>query len=145
MIFQELQLNIPKFAVFFFSYFIQSWVFSSVAYFTVANSARHEISIHCQVSIRSQYLFRLLSQCWITGGHTIHPLIEGILPPNWYRTHTVPKFGLQSSSITGVCHYTRLATVSFDPPRCCLVLVAYNKKNSPCFFFLFNIKIIHPQ
>ena len=28
--------------------------------------------------------------------------------PNWYRTHTVSKFGLQSSWITGAYHYTRL-------------------------------------
>ena len=28
--------------------------------------------------------------------------------PNWYRTHTVSKFGLLSSWITGACHYTRL-------------------------------------
>ena len=30
--------------------------------------------------VRSQYLVRLLSQCWITGGHTIHPPVEGLLP-----------------------------------------------------------------
>ena len=27
--------------------------------------------------------------------------------PNWYRTYNVPKFGLQSSWITGECYYTR--------------------------------------
>ena len=32
-------------------------------------------------NVRSQYLVRLLSWCWITGGHTIHPPIEGLLPP----------------------------------------------------------------
>lgn len=32
-----------------------------VAYLTVANSVRLGILVHCQVSIRSQYLFRLLS------------------------------------------------------------------------------------
>ena len=56
-------------------------VFLSVAYLTVANLARLGISVHCQVSVRSQCLVRLLSQCWITGGHTIHPPIEGLLPP----------------------------------------------------------------
>ena len=66
---------------FFFIYFIQSRVFLSVAYLTVANLARLGISVHCQVSVRSQYLVRFLSQCWITGGHTIHPPIEGLLPP----------------------------------------------------------------
>ena len=35
---------------------------------------------HCQVKVRSRYLVWLLSQCWITGGHTIHPPVEGLLP-----------------------------------------------------------------
>ena len=36
------------------------------------------------------------------------PPIEGrTLIPNWYRSHAVPKFGLQSGWITGSCHYTR--------------------------------------
>ena len=30
--------------------------------------------------VRSQYLVRLISYCWITGGHTIHPPIEGLQP-----------------------------------------------------------------
>ena len=36
-----------------------------------------------------------------------HATVEGLLPPNCYQTHLVPKFGLQSSWITGACHYTR--------------------------------------
>ena len=31
--------------------------------------------------VRSQYLVMLLSLCWITGGHTIHPPVKGMLPP----------------------------------------------------------------
>ena len=54
--------------------------FSFVANIIVANLARLGILVHCQVSVRSQYLVRFLSQCWITGGHTIHPPIEGLLP-----------------------------------------------------------------
>ena len=38
---------------FFFSYFIQSRCFLSVAYLTEANLARLGISVHCQVSVRS--------------------------------------------------------------------------------------------
>ena len=30
-----------------------------------------------------------------------------IVTPNWYQTHTIPKFGLQSSWMTGAFHYTR--------------------------------------
>ena len=82
------------FLAFFFSHFIQSRVFLSVAYLKVANLARLEISVHCQVSVRSQYLVRLLSQCWITGGHTIHPPIEGLLPP----TGTEPTLFRNSAS-----------------------------------------------
>ena len=80
--------------------------FLSVADLTVDNLALLGISVHCQVSVTSQYLVRLLSQCWVTGGHTIHPPIKGLLPQMWYRTHTVPKFGLQSSWSSGACHYT---------------------------------------
>ena len=55
--------------------------FLSVAYLTAANLARLGISVHCQVSVRSKYLVRFLSQCWITGGHTIHQPIDRLLPP----------------------------------------------------------------
>ena len=34
------------------------------------------------------------------------PTCRRAVTPNWYRTHTVLKFGLQSSWITGACHYT---------------------------------------
>ena len=54
------------FAHFFFSYFIQSRVLLFVAYLTVANLARLGILVQCQVSVRSQYLVRLLCQCWRT-------------------------------------------------------------------------------
>ena len=43
--------------------------------------------------------------CWIIGDHTIHPPIEGLLPPTGIKPK--PKFGLQISWITGACHYTR--------------------------------------
>ena len=71
----------PNLRGFFQLLYLESWFFLSVAYLTVANLARLGISVHCQVSGRSQYLVRLLSQCWITGGHTIHPPIERLLPP----------------------------------------------------------------
>ena len=35
------------------------------------------VRLGISVSARSQYLLRLPTLCWITGGHTIHPL----LPP----------------------------------------------------------------
>ena len=34
------------------------------------------------------------------------PTYRRTVTPNWYRSRTVPKFGLQSSWITGACHYT---------------------------------------
>ena len=45
----------------------------------VANLAR--LGILIQVSVRSQYLLRLLSLCWITCGRTLYPHIKGVLPP----------------------------------------------------------------
>ena len=52
--------------------------FLSMTYRTVANLARLGVSIHCKVSVRLQYLVRLPSLYWMTGGQTIHPSIEGI-------------------------------------------------------------------
>ena len=65
---------------FFSSLYLESG-FLSVAYLTVANLAWSGISVHCQVLLGSQYLVRRFSQCWITGGHTIHSPIEGLVPP----------------------------------------------------------------
>ena len=36
------------------------------------------------------------------------PTYRRTVTTNWYQTNTVPKFGPQSSWITGACHYTRL-------------------------------------
>ena len=63
----------------FFSHFIQSRVFLSISYLTVADLARLGISVFRQVSAICQCLVRFLSLCWITTGHTIHPPIEALL------------------------------------------------------------------
>ena len=42
------------------------------------------------VTVKSQYLFRLFSLGWITGGHKIHPPNEGLLL-QLLLNHTVPK------------------------------------------------------
>ena len=34
------------------------------------------------------------------------PTYQRTVTPNWYRTHTVPEFGLLGSWVTGACHYT---------------------------------------
>ena len=65
-------------AVSFFNYFIQSRYF--YAYLMVADLARIGISVHCQVSVRFQYLVSLLSLCWITGLYSVYRPIEGLLP-----------------------------------------------------------------
>ena len=36
--------------------------------------------------------------------------------PNWYRTHTIPKFGFQSSWITGARQYTQQLQVHATTP-----------------------------
>ena len=90
--------NHSKFSEIFFSYFIQSRIFLSVAYLTVANLARLGILVHFQVLVRSQYLVRILSQCQITGGHTIHPPIERLLP----LTGIEPTFQNSVSKVAGL-------------------------------------------
>ena len=55
-----------------------------------ANLARLGISVHFYVTVRSQYLVRLLFLCSITGGHTI----EGLLP----QTSIEPRLFLNSTS-----------------------------------------------
>ena len=67
-----------KFIIFLVTLF-RIGFFLSVAYLTVANLARPRISVRCQVSVMSQHLVRFHSFCWIIGGHTIHPPIEGLL------------------------------------------------------------------
>ena len=97
---------------FFYLVYLESG-FLSVAYLAVANLARIGISVHCQVSIRSQYLVRLLSLCWITDGHTMHPPLKGLLPPTGIETtpfrNLVSKLaGLQVHSTTPGythCHF----------------------------------------
>ena len=47
--------------------------------------------------------------CWITGGHTIHPPIEGLLPPTGteptpFRNSASKVAGLQVHATTGACH-----------------------------------------
>ena len=65
----------------------------------MANVARLGISVHCLFSVRSHDLIWLvLDYRW-----SHNPLnYRRAITPNWYRTHTVPKFGLQSSRITGL-------------------------------------------
>ena len=72
-------------AVSFFNYFIQSRYF--YAYLMVADLARIGISVHCQVSVRFQYLVSLLSLCWITGVYSVYRPIEGLLPQLVLNSH----------------------------------------------------------
>lgn len=53
---------------------------------------------------QTQYLIRFLSLCLIAGSHTIHQLIEGLLPPAGIE-HTSFKFCLQRSWTTSACHF----------------------------------------
>ena len=90
----------------FFSYFIQSRVFLSVAYLTVANLARLGISVHCQVSVFIQAPLLVLDYRWSHNP----PNYRRTVTLNWYLTHSVPKFSLQNSCITDACHYTLRTT-----------------------------------
>ena len=114
MWFERKKCQFPRFSSFrffsyfilflFFSYFIQSRFFLSVAYLTAANLARLGNSVHCYVSGPS-----IQSSSSPSAGLQVvtqSSLLSKDCSPNWYRTHTVPKIGLQSSQITGACHYT---------------------------------------
>ena len=79
--------------------------FLSVAYLMVANLAHLGISVYCQVSVRYQYLVRLLSKCWITGGHTIHPPIKGLLPPTGIKPIPFRNSASKVTGLQGTCHY----------------------------------------
>ena len=100
-----------KLVFFFFSLlYLELGYFSSVAYLTVGNLAQPGIS----VSVRSQYLVRLLSLYWITVGHTIHSPIEGLLPPTGieptpFRNPASKVAGLQVHA-TIPRHYTQFKT-----------------------------------
>ena len=53
----------------------------------------------------SQYSVKFFSLCWITGGHTIHPTIEELLPPSDkgptpFRNSTSKVAGLQMDATT---------------------------------------------
>ena len=94
--------------LYFFFYFLVTLFrvgfFLSVAYLTAANLARLGKSVHRYVSgpsIQSSSSPSAGLQVVTQSSH----LSKGC-SPNWYRTHTVPKIGLQSSQITGACHYT---------------------------------------
>ena len=89
--------------------------FLSVAYLTVVNLARLGNSVHCLVSVRPQYLVRLLSLCWITGGYIIHPPIEGLLSPTGtestpFRNSASNVAGLQVHNTTPGYYYYPLKT-----------------------------------
>ena len=62
----------------FFSYFIQTRIFLSVAYLTLANLAQHVILVQCQVSVRSQ------SGSSPSAGLHNPPTYQRTVTPNWY-------------------------------------------------------------
>ena len=68
--------------VFFFFLKIFSY-FMWCRFFYLQLALRYIIKpdVKFRFTVRSLYLVRLLSQCWITSVHTIHPPIEGLLPP----------------------------------------------------------------
>ena len=73
----------------------------SLAYLTLANLARLGNSVFCQISVRSQFLVRLLFSYWISGGNTIHPPIKGQLPST--GAEPTPFRNLASKLLNLVC------------------------------------------
>ena len=107
---------------FFVNLFIVT-VFYSVVYLMVAYLARLGILFQCKVSMMHQYLVRLFSSCWITGGHTIHPPIKELLPstgtePTPFRDSAHKVAGLQvHATILGsmMSSYCLMASVKRTP------------------------------
>ena len=101
----------------------------SVAYNTVANLSRLAISVLSEVrsliSVRFQYLVRLLSLSWSTSGHTIHPPIKGLFPPT--GTEPIPLQNL-TYKVAGACHYTH--------STCILSMLLHNKKALLGYLFI---------
>ena len=106
----------------------------------VANLARLGISVYCYVSVRSQYLVRFLSWMFYKWSHS-PPTYRRTVTPNRYWTHTVPEFDLQSSWITGACHYTRLNWVMMLI-FCIWVGIHRNRK---LIFFLSRFSFTYPS
>ena len=120
--------------------------FVSIAYLTVANLARLGISVHCQVSVRSQYLVRLLSQCWITGGHTIHPPIEGLLPPTGnepipFQIQPPKQLDYRCMPLHPACHYNLIRVNSVTDSCWGLVLFLMEPIPNPSFWVPSSYKL----
>ena len=125
----QLFFEIPNIG-FFFSYFIQS------RFFYPQLNLRQLI----QVPVFSQAPLLVLDYRWSNNP----PIYQRTFAPNWYRTHTVPKFGLQSSyrsmpvqpahftdNIVGITlnsqHFTFFAKLA-QPPCNLATLQPYFKK-----------------
>lgn len=84
-------------------------------------------------------MVRLLSFCWFTGGHTIHSSVEIVIPSTGVET---AKLCLQSSLITGVCHYIRHQRTFCFPFVLCLAPFLCTSTNFYSFrlnFFLVSL------
>ena len=94
--------------------------FLFAAYLTVADLARRGILVYCLVTGRSQYLVRLFSLYWITVGHTIHPPIEGLLPPT----------GIEPTLFQNLAWIVAVLRVHATAPsiRCSLIYVEFISK-----------------
>ena len=100
--------------IFFFVTLLRDGFFIRSSPLVVANFVRLGILICCLVSARSQYLVRLLSLCWTTGGHIIHPPIKGLLPltgiePTSFQNSASKVAGIQVHATTSrylgkLCH-----------------------------------------
>lgn len=79
-----------------------------------ATSFRVEFYLHLAIpnlvwlgiSVHYEYLLRLLSLCWITGGNTVHPPIE-VSFPVWVSNSTDQKLCLLNSCIAGAFHFNQ--------------------------------------
>ena len=90
----------------FFSYFIRVRFFICSLPYSSWFSSTWNLGLlfgHRKVSVFSQALLLVLDYSWSHNP----PTYRRTVTPNWYWTHIVSEFGVDSSCITGACHCTQ--------------------------------------
>ena len=111
------RFNISK-AKFTFSFI--RWSFFSLVYLSsdftdglpcASNFSPSRITVRCKFSARSQYLVRLHSLWWNTGGPTVYQPLEWLLPQTGFEpTPFQISIGLQVHATTPAKYFLKLAS-----------------------------------
>ena len=95
--------------IFFSLLYLNSDFTNSLPYASYFSLSR--ITVRCKFSARSQYLVRLLSLWWNTGGSTVYQPLEWLLPQTGFEpTPFQISIGLQVHATTPVKYFLKLAS-----------------------------------